>query len=70
MQFPSRLPNDVAETINRWVLDAQADATIRARLDQLGMTPRALSRDEARRFVQQEIERWVGYVKAAGIEPQ
>jgi hypothetical protein len=34
------------------------------------MTPRALSRDEARRFVQQEIERWVGYVKAAGIEPQ
>jgi hypothetical protein len=30
MQFPSRLPNDVAETINRWV----------------------------------------GYVKAAGIEPQ
>ncbi len=67
---PARLPNDVAETINRWVLDAQADPTIRARLDQLGMTPRALSRDEARRFVQQEIERWVGYVKAAGIEPQ
>ena len=67
---PARLPNDIAETINRWVLDAQADATIRARLDQLGMTPRALSRDEARRFVQQEIERWVGYVKAAGIEPQ
>ena len=67
---PARLPPEIAEAINNWVLKAHADPGVRTRLDQLGMTPRSLSREEARRFVQQEIERWVVYTKAAGIEPQ
>lgn len=67
---PAKLPPEIAEALNNWVLKAQADPAIRARLTQLGMTPQSLSRAEAQRFVQKEIERWVGYTKAAGIEPQ
>ena len=36
----------------------------------LGMTTRALSHGEYRRYVAHEIERWKGHVKAAGIQPE
>lgn len=67
---PAKLPPEIAEALNNWVLKAQADPAIRTRLTQLGMTPQSLTRADAQRFVQQEIERWVTYTKAAGIEPQ
>ncbi len=38
--------------------------------DRLGMATRAMSRDEYRRYIAQEIERWAGHVRAAKIEPQ
>jgi hypothetical protein len=75
MRFPSRLVGLLIVTVaacagGSVLARTYPSKTIRARLDELGMTAYALSRGQARRFVQQEIERWVGYVKAACIEPQ
>ena len=49
-----------------WITDARVSQS----LDKLGMTTRAMSRGEYRRYVANEIERWKGYVKAAGIQPE
>ena len=43
---------------------------MKQKLDQLGIETRAMSREDYRRFVAQEIERWKEYVKTAGIEAQ
>ena len=67
---PARTPPEVADAINGWVVKALADPAVHARMDQLGMTARPMSREQMRGFVQQEIDRWVVYTRAAGIEPQ
>jgi tripartite-type tricarboxylate transporter receptor subunit TctC len=67
---PAKTPPEIADALNGWMNKAIADPAVRARLDQLGMSPKAMTREEMRRFVQQEIDRWVTYTKAAGIEPE
>lgn len=49
---------------------ALADPGVTQSFDRLGMATRAMGRDEYRRYVAQEIERWREHVRAAGIEPQ
>ena len=67
---PARTPPEVVEALHAWVTKALADPGVKQKLDQLGMETRAMPRDEYRKFVAQEIERWSQYVKTAGIEPQ
>ena len=50
------------------ILRGKEDAARRG--ERLGMATRPMSREEYRRYVAQEIERWAGHVKAAKIEPQ
>ncbi len=67
---PAHTPPEIVEALHGWVSKALADPGVKQKLDQLGMETRAMPRDEYRRFVAQEIERWSQYVKTAGIEPQ
>jgi tripartite-type tricarboxylate transporter receptor subunit TctC len=67
---PARTPPEVVEALHGWVSKALADPGVKQKLDQLGMETRTMPRDEYRKFVAQEIERWSQYVKTAGIEPQ
>lgn len=70
LSAPAKTPPEILDTLNGWLNKALTDPVMKARLDQLGMTTRPMTRDEMRRYVQQEIDRWVTYTKAAGIEPQ
>ena len=70
LSAPARTPPEILDALNGWLNKALTDPTVKARLDQLGMTSQAMTRDDMRRNVQQEIERWVTYTKAAGMEPQ
>lgn len=67
---PARTPPDVVEALHRWLLRALADPGVTQAFDRLGMATRAMTRDEYRRYVSREIERWAQHVKAANIEPQ
>ena len=68
---PKATPNEVVHKLNSAVVDALADATVRARLTELGQelparerqTPEALGA-----YQKAEIEKWWPIVKAAGIK--
>ena len=67
---PARTPLDVVDALHGLLLRALADPGVTQSFDRLGMATRAMGRDEYRRYVAQEIERWREHVRAAGIEPQ
>ena len=67
---PARTPADVVELLHSWLTRAITDPGVARAFDRLGMATRAMSRDEYRRYVSQEIERWAEHVRAAKIEPQ
>jgi len=67
---PARTPADVVEVLHSWLTRAVTDANVTQAFDRLGMATRPMSRDEYRRYMAQEIERWAQHVKAAKIEPQ
>src|SRR5712664_503141 len=67
---PARTPPETVEALHGWLERALADPGVAAAFDRLGMATRAMSRDEYRRYIAQEIERWAGHVRAAKIEPQ
>jgi tripartite-type tricarboxylate transporter receptor subunit TctC len=70
---PKGTPDDVIGRINAAVVDTLADATVRARLTDLGhviatreeQTPQALAA-----FHKAEIEKWWPVIKAANIKPE
>ena len=67
---PAKTPPEVVEALAGWVARATQDAGVRQAFDRLGMTTRAMSRDEYLKFVRAEMERWAQHVKAAKIEPE
>jgi tripartite-type tricarboxylate transporter receptor subunit TctC len=67
---PARTPVEVVDALHDLLSRALADPGVTQSFDRLGMTTRAMGRDEYRRYVSQEIERWREHVRAAGIEPQ
>jgi tripartite-type tricarboxylate transporter receptor subunit TctC len=67
---PARTPPETVEALHGFLSRALADPGVLHAFDRLGMATRAMSRDEYRRYVAEEIERWAQHVKAAGIEPQ
>jgi tripartite-type tricarboxylate transporter receptor subunit TctC len=67
---PARTPLEVVDALHDLLSRALADPGVTQSFDRLGMTTRAMGRDEYRRYVSQEIERWREHVRAAGIEPQ
>jgi len=67
---PAHTPREVVDTLHTFLERSLADPKVSEGLDKLGMTTRPLSRGEYRRYVEGEIARWRGYVKAAGIQPE
>jgi tripartite-type tricarboxylate transporter receptor subunit TctC len=67
---PARTPPDVVDALHRSLSQAIADPGVTQAFERLGMSSRAMTRDEYRRYISGEIERWALHVKAANIEPQ
>ena len=67
---PARTPERTVDAVHGLLSRALADPAVTQAFDRLGMATRAMSREEYRRYVAGEIERWAQHVKAAGIEPQ
>ncbi|MGH8620243.1 MAG: tripartite tricarboxylate transporter substrate binding protein [Burkholderiales bacterium] len=67
---PARTPAPVMARVQKAVAGALADPTVRERLSGDGAEIIANRPDEAARFLQAEIARWGGVVKAAGLKLQ
>lgn len=67
---PARTPPEIVDVLHGWLARALADPGVTQAFDRLGMATRSMTRDEYRRYVSGEIERWAQHVKAANIEPQ
>ena len=67
---PHGTPKDIVLKVSQAMRDALANSSFKNYLEELGMTPKALTSQEYRAFMLSETERWGEYVKAAKIEPQ
>jgi tripartite-type tricarboxylate transporter receptor subunit TctC len=67
---PARTPPEVLEALHGFLERSLADPKVSQSFDKLGMTTRLLERENYRKYVETEIARWSGYVKAAGIQPE
>lgn len=67
---PAGTPPQIVNALHGWVASALADPAFKQKLDELGMEPRSISREEYQKYAANEITRWAQYVKAAGVQPQ
>jgi tripartite-type tricarboxylate transporter receptor subunit TctC len=67
---PAGTPAEVVDALHGWMARARTDPGVIQAFDRLGMTTRALTREEYRRYVTREIEYWAQLAKAANIEAQ
>lgn len=64
---PKNTPAEAIDRLNSAINDGLADATIKARLAELGATPLPMSPTEFGKFVGDETEKWAKIIKFAGI---
>lgn len=67
---PAKMPQDIAQKINKDVNAALASPDLRERLTKLGTVPGNLTIPQFTDFVKNEIEETSKILKAAGIKPQ
>ena len=67
---PKNTPTEIVEKLNREITAALADATLKARLADLGAEPMPMTPIEFGKFVVEETEKWGKVVKFAGIKPE
>jgi tripartite-type tricarboxylate transporter receptor subunit TctC len=67
---PRKTPVEIIEKLNREINAGLADATMRARITDLGNTPLALSPGEYGKLLAEETEKWGKVVRFAGIKPE
>ncbi len=67
---PANIPKAVVDRVNALIIDALADAEVRAQFLKLGYTLRPYSAEATRGFLVEETEKWARYIKLAKIEPQ
>ena len=63
---PKNTPADIVTSLNGAINAALADATIKARLADLGATPVVMSPAEFGKFLGEEVEKWGKVVKFSG----
>jgi tripartite-type tricarboxylate transporter receptor subunit TctC len=66
---PANLPAPVVDKLNYTVVGALKDPKMRARLQQEGANPAALTPAEFGTFVRDDIQRWAPVVKSSGAKP-
>ena len=64
---PKNTPADIVATLNREINAALADATIKARLADLGSVPTPMSPAEFEAFVAEETAKWAKVIREANI---
>jgi tripartite-type tricarboxylate transporter receptor subunit TctC len=67
---PAGTPPDVLNKLHHWVEQALGDPKFAAKLDELGMEPLRMSRENYQKYSVEQLHRWAEYVKASGVEPQ
>jgi tripartite-type tricarboxylate transporter receptor subunit TctC len=67
---PAGTPPEVLTRLHRWVSQALSDPSFAQKLDELGMEPLRMSREDYQKYSLEQLHRWADYVKAAGVEPQ
>jgi tripartite-type tricarboxylate transporter receptor subunit TctC len=67
---PAGTPVPIINKLHGWLTQALADPAFKQRLDDLGMDPVTMSREDYRAYSAKEITRWAEFVKASGVEPQ
>jgi tripartite-type tricarboxylate transporter receptor subunit TctC len=67
---PAGTPPEVLRKLHGWVDRALADPQFAEKLDELGMEPMRMSREQYQRYSVDQLHRWAGYVKASGVEAQ
>jgi tripartite-type tricarboxylate transporter receptor subunit TctC len=66
---PAQTPRDVVARLNAETLKALADPGVRERLTALGAVITPSSPEQFTAFLQTEIDKWAGVIKAANIQP-
>lgn len=67
---PAGTPRSIVAKINLAMREAQANPAFKGQLESMGLRLRAMTPDEYRAFLLNELERWGRYIKAAKIEAQ
>jgi tripartite-type tricarboxylate transporter receptor subunit TctC len=67
---PAKTPQPVMDKLREALVHAVEDKTVQEKLVQAGIEPETSTPEELKAFVQAEIKKWAGIVKAAGIEPE
>ena len=67
---PKNTPTEIVEKLDRETTAALADATLKARLADLGAEPMPMTPIEFGKFAVEETEKWGKVVKFAGIRPE
>ena len=67
---PKGTPAPILAKLHDWMNEAAHDPAFVAKLNELGMEPLPMSRQEYVRFSREKIDYWARQVKAAGVPPQ
>jgi tripartite-type tricarboxylate transporter receptor subunit TctC len=69
MGAPSGTPNDIIVTLNKQINDALGDATVKQRLNDIGVIVRGGSPADFGNFCASETAKWGKVIRDAGIKP-
>jgi tripartite-type tricarboxylate transporter receptor subunit TctC len=69
MGAPTGTPNDIIVTLNKQINDALADATVKQRLNDIGVIVRGGSPADFGNFCASETAKWGKVIRDAGIKP-
>ena len=67
MMAPRGTPRPIVDKLNAALTTAMADATVRQRFEQQGAQPMALTPDEAKKFLSDELAKWHDIIVKADI---
>ena len=65
---PKNTPKDIVDKLNKEINAGLADATLKARLVDLGGVPMSVTPAEFGKFIADETEKWSKVVKFAGLK--
>jgi tripartite-type tricarboxylate transporter receptor subunit TctC len=67
---PAGTSPEVLNKLHGYVERALADPKFAEKLDELGMEPLSMSREQYQKYSVEQVHRWAYYAKTAGVEPQ